>query len=205
MSTSTSESVSESVSESSTPAPSSQSPQPISVLFVCLGNICRSPMAEAVFRHLTINTSPPHPHISLIDSAGTGAYHTGSSPDSRTMKVLRKNSITGYRHAARKVTSDDFETFDWIFAMDQDNLEDLEDMRRRVRKKLTRDEAPDEVDKRMGRVTLFGDWGGSEGEEVIDPYYGADNGFDVAYEQMQRFSRGFLKHLESSLGQITND
>lgn len=147
-------------------------------------------MAEGVFRHLTDS----NPLIAEIDSAGTAAYHIGSSPDSRTMKVLQKNDVTGYKHQARKVSSEDFSTFDWIFAMDSDNLDDLKSMRNRAKSKKGKASAGETGAK----VMLFGDFGGRKGEEVIDPYYGADNGFDVAYEQMGRFTAGFLKHLEES-------
>lgn len=77
-------------------------PEPISVLFVCLGNICRSTMAEGVFRSLT-SKGPYKALISHVDSAGTGAYHTGDSPDSRTLSTLEDYGITDYMHAARKV------------------------------------------------------------------------------------------------------
>jgi low molecular weight phosphotyrosine protein phosphatase len=76
--------------------------EPISVLFVCLGNICRSTMAEGIFRSLV--SKPPYQSLfGEVDSCGTGAYHTGSSPDSRTMSTLEDNGITDYEHAARKV------------------------------------------------------------------------------------------------------
>ena len=77
-------------------------PESISVLFVCLGNICRSTMAEGIFRSV-VSKSPYQGLISLVDSCGTGAYHTGSSPDSRTMSTLEDNGIMDYDHAARKV------------------------------------------------------------------------------------------------------
>lgn len=155
----------------------------ISVLFVCLGNICRSPMAEAVFRSLT---GANHPHIATIDSAGTGAYHAGDSPDPRTMSTLEDNHIVDYDHAARKVRNSDFTTFDYILAMDKENLHDLQRLRQRV---LGKDGAAQE----MGKVVLFGDFGGRKGEEVVDPYYGARSGFEIAYEQMVRFSEGFIE------------
>ncbi|MCJ1273854.1 hypothetical protein MMC21_001647 [Puttea exsequens] len=159
---------------------------PISVLFVCLGNICRSPMAEAVFRSLT----PNHPQISHIDSAGTGAYHAGDSPDPRTMSTLEDNGITDYDHAARKIRAEDFSAFDYILAMDKDNLHDLRRLRERVVKK-----GDGALAESKGKVVLFGDFGGKKGEQVVDPYYGARNGFEVAYEQMVRFSKGFLKDM----------
>lgn len=158
---------------------------PISVLFVCLGNICRSPMAEAVFRSLT---SVDPPRVTIIDSAGTGAYHAGDSPDPRTMSTLEDNHILDYDHAARKVRNSDFTTFDYILAMDKENLHDLQRLRQRVLGK-------DGATQGKGKVVLFGDFGGRQGEEVVDPYYGARNGFEVAYEQMVRFSRGFIEEV----------
>ncbi|KAF2435429.1 low molecular weight phosphotyrosine protein phosphatase-like protein [Tothia fuscella] len=163
--------------------------KPISILFVCLGNICRSPMAEGVFRDVVGH--PKNSAFAEIDSAGTGAYHTGSAPDPRTTKTLKANGVLGYKHQARKVQPQDFETFDWIFAMDEDNLHNLKNLRDRAHKTKGKGEGRTEAN-----MCLFGDFGGKKGEEVIDPYYGADDGFDVAYEQMQRFTRGFLGHLK---------
>lgn len=174
-------------------------PKAVSVLFVCLGNICRcfqsitaplpmltrvgrSPMAEAVFRAASVS----NPRILHIDSAGMGAYHTGDSPDPRTMRTLENNGITQYRHAARKVTPSDFMDFDFILAMDMDNLRDLQRSKQR---------AHQNNHGTKGRIRLFGDFGGRKGEEVMDPYYGANDGFDIAYEQMVRFSQGFSTYL----------
>ena len=139
-------------------------------------------MAEAVFR----TSSASNPRISHVDSAGTGAYHTGDGPDPRTMRTLEKNGITGYRHAARKVTPSDFTDFDFILAMDEDNLQDLQRSRQRAHRKSS---------SKKGQVQLFGDFGGRIGEEVVDPYYGANDGFEIAFEQMTRFSQGFIKYL----------
>ena len=160
-------------------------PTSTSVLFVCLGNICRSPMAEAVFRSLTQS----HPGTLKIDSAGTGAYHAGDAPDTRTMDTLRTNNIDDYDHAARKVQSADFTTFDYILAMDKDNLTDLRSLRNRLVKKNPASE------NQMAKLMLFGDFGGQKGEQVVDPYYGARNGFAIAYEQMVRFSEGFISQI----------
>ncbi|CAI6244392.1 unnamed protein product [Periconia digitata] len=175
---------------SSTPATADQpTKNPVSVLFVCLGNICRSTMAEGVFQSLT---SPSHPLIANIDSCGTGAYHVGDSPDSRTLSTLRANGITNYKHAARKFSpSKDFAAFDYIFAMDLSNLHDLE----RLRAKEVRRNG---VEEGVGKVMLFGAFGGHVGgrEVVQDPYYGGDEGFDTAYEQCVRCGKGFLEFLE---------
>ena len=166
--------------------------RPVHILFVCLSNICRSTMAEGAFRNLTkFGTSNQHPLIASIDSCGTGAYHAGDSPDSRTMSVLKENGITGYRHKARKVTLDDFKKFDYVLGMDADNVIDLRDLIRRGKTsgKLTGEE--------VEKVRLYGSFGGkSADKEVVDPYYGGRNGFEVAYEQMTRFGQGLLKHIE---------
>ncbi|EXJ60374.1 hypothetical protein A1O7_04526 [Cladophialophora yegresii CBS 114405] len=155
----------------------------VSVLFVCLGNICRSPMAEGVFRSLTKS----NPRIGEVDSAGTGAYHTLDPPDYRTVTTLRKHGITDYEHGARQVHAGDFEEFDYIFAMDAYNFSDLQRLQRRAESKGKKTKA---------KVMMFGDFGGkSKGEEVIDPYYGADNGFEEVYQQVTRFSKNFLEEV----------
>ena len=140
-------------------------------------------MAEGVFRSL----SSSDPRISSVDSCGTGAYHTGDSPDPRTISVLETNGIVDYEHGARKIQTNDFMDFDYILAMDRENLKDLQRMQQRVI----------QTTRRGGesKVMLFGDFGGRKGEIVVDPYYGARNGFDIAYEQMVRFSKGFLSQL----------
>lgn len=144
-------------------------------------------MAEGVFRRITEGDG----RVGAIDSAGTGAYHEGSSPDPRTMSVLEANGETEYRHSARKVRSSDFRDFDYILAMDGENLHDLSRTQRRIIKNSGADAAP-------AKVMLFGDFGGRKGEEVIDPYYGARDGFTIAYEQMTRFSKGFIEQVLST-------
>ncbi|RDW60977.1 phosphotyrosine protein phosphatase I [Coleophoma cylindrospora] len=135
-------------------------------------------MAEGIFRSLT--SKPPYQaKIGLVDSCGTGAYHQGADPDDRTMSTLVENGITDYEHSARKVKSSDFDTFDYIFAMDRDNLRDLQRLQQRIGGKA--------------KVMLFGEFSGRKPEEIDDPYYGGRNGFTVAYEQAMRFSKNFLK------------
>lgn len=164
---------------------------PVSVLFVCLGNICRSTMAEAVFR----SRAASHHRLAYVDSCGTGAYHEDDPPDPRTMKVLRDHGIKDYTHAARKLRMSDFTQFDYILAMDRQNLHDIKHLKQRALKK---DIGIDESG--MGRVMLFGDFGGKAGEEVVDPYYGSRDGFAVAYDQMKRFSEGFIAQILDHLG-----
>ncbi|KAK2741714.1 hypothetical protein FQN55_008213 [Onygenales sp. PD_40] len=184
-------------------APEPSTPESISVLFVCLGNICRSPMAEAVFRHHSASL-PPTSRLtfSTIDSAGTGAYHVHSPPDPRTMATLRAHNITNYSHSARKVRAADFTTFDYILAMDEENLEDLLEARARA---VGRGGGAREDGEGVAVVRLIGDFredgsvvekvGG--GEVVGDPYYGGNKGFETVYKQLVRFSEGFLKFLEA--------
>ncbi|KAJ5510553.1 Protein-tyrosine phosphatase low molecular weight mammalian [Penicillium expansum] len=198
---------------------SNSNARPAKVLFVCLGNICRSPMAEGVFRHL----AGAHPSIGEIDSAGTAAYHSLEPPDSRTMSTLRRHKITDYEHAARKVTREDFLTFDYLLAMDKSNLRDLQDVRDSVIATLQRktDTRPSSkstrshvdaaigaygADTKVAEVRLFGDFGKGgklldrvgSGEVVKDPYYGGANGFEEVYQQVVRFSQNFVEYLEQN-------
>lgn len=177
-------------------------------------------MAEGVFR----GVASSHPLVNEIDSAGTGAYHVLEPPDPRTMSTLRSHDIKDYTHAARKVTEDDFLTFDYILAMDKFNLRDLLDERASVlalmgkdgagagpgAKKGTRGAtaqalaAKGEEGTKVAEVRLFGDYGKGGvvhervggGEVVQDPYYGGRNGFEEVYQQVMRFSQSFLEHLE---------
>jgi len=174
--------------------PAASAGRPVSVLFVCLGNICRSPMAEGVFRNVThFGTPQQHPLIKEIDSCGTGAYHAGDSPDPRTMSVLADNGLTDYKHRARKLrTPEDFLRYDYILGMDQDNVMDIRDEAKKAAKKglVNQEEA-------LSKVHLYGSFGGkSQKEQVQDPYYGARDGFTIAYDQLSRFSKGLVAHIE---------
>lgn len=111
----------------------------------------------------------------------TAAYHTGESPDSRTMSTLESNGVTDYRHAARKFKTSDFDKFDYIFAMDRSNLSDLQRLQRGKQES-------------KAKVMLFGEWSGTgKTEAVNDPYYGGDEGFEKVFEQCSRFTGNFLR------------
>ncbi|KAJ2734843.1 Low molecular weight phosphotyrosine protein phosphatase [Coemansia sp. Cherry 401B] len=148
------------------------------VLFVCLGNICRSPMAEAVFAHMVNRHNLASRFV--IDSAGTAGYHTGESPDRRSAQTCLDNGVP-VNHRARRVRKSDFAEFDHILCMDQSNYEDL------LRMKPKGSDA---------RVALFGSFSGRAEDRIIeDPYYGGDDGFQTNFEQVTRCSEGLLKDL----------
>jgi protein-tyrosine phosphatase len=149
------------------------------VLFVCLGNICRSPTAEAVFRAVAAREAP---ELEIeIDSAGTAGYHIGEPPDMRSQQAARRRGYDLSPLRARMVAAEDFERFDFILAMDRENLEDLH---RR---------APATVRE---RVRLFLEFApDSDVAEVPDPYYGGPNGFEQVLDLVEAASRGFLQHL----------
>ena len=147
------------------------------VLFVCLGNICRSPMAEGVLQHLVERRGIGDRY--RVESAGTAAYHVGEPPDPRTLDVLRRNGIA-LRSYARQVRDSDFDEFDWILAMDQSNFRTL--MRR----------CPDH---RVGRVHKTLELMG--GGDVSDPYYGGPDGFDTNYAELVEALEAWLDRWES--------
>jgi protein-tyrosine phosphatase len=153
------------------------------VLFVCLGNICRSPAAEGVFRHLVAEAGLAHEFV--IDSAGTGAWHIGQPADDRMRRAARARGIS-LSSIARQVVASDFDNYDWIFAMDTSNLQHL---RRHshasphARMRLFRDFDPD-----------------APGTDVPDPYYGGPEGFADVLDIVTRTSKALLTHLRSSVG-----
>lgn len=156
--------------------------KPTRLLFVCLGNIVRSPLAENLFIHLAREAGKGHRYA--VDSAGTGAWHVGESPDSRMRRVAADRGFE-YDGAARQVRREDFEAFDWIIAMDHSNFANLVSM--------TRD--PDAKAKvRMMRE--FDPQGGRD-DVVPDPYYGGLDGFERVYDIVERSCRGLLDALEN--------
>ncbi|MEL7310664.1 MAG: low molecular weight protein-tyrosine-phosphatase [Pseudomonadota bacterium] len=161
-------------------APASNSGQPpVRVLFVCMGNICRSPTAEGVFRHHVEHRDLKERFE--VDSAGTHAYHVGDLPDSRSQAKALEHGVDLSNQRARRVSEQDFRDFDWILAMDRDNLEALE----RV--------APDDA---TATVSLLLDYGtNAQFEEVPDPYYGGARGFELVYQLIDGACRDFLDRL----------
>lgn len=146
-----------------------------SVLFVCMGNICRSPTAEGVFRYHAEQAGMIE--RLEIDSAGTHAYHAGEPPDRRAQAAAERRGMSLDGIYARRVTSEDFERFDYIVAMDEDNLSRL------------RDEAPDEL---RGKLCLFLEFTSGVEREVPDPYYGGAAGFERVLDLVEEASRGLL-------------
>lgn len=149
------------------------------ILFVCLGNICRSPTAEVVFRAVAQRDAPDL--VLEIDSAGTAGYHVGELPDQRTRQAAARRGYDMSALRARVVEADDFEHFDLILAMDRENLRALE---RR---------APAHARE---RIRLFLEFAPEAGiGEVPDPYYGGPNGFEDVLDLIEAASRGLVEHL----------
>jgi protein-tyrosine phosphatase len=159
--------------------------EPISVLFVCLGNICRSPLAEAVFRQVVAEAGLDHRF--RIDSAGTSGYHDGESPDPRTTEVAARRGVT-VRGASRRIGTGDAHDFDYLVAMDGDN-------RREVERLVERTGA-------SPHVFLFREFDpGADGAlEVPDPYYGGPTGFEDVHDLVERSARGLLSFLVEEHG-----
>lgn len=159
-------------------------PQPVSVLFVCLGNICRSPLAEGVFLHLASQAGLEDRFV--VDSAGTGAWHVGERPDPRSVQVAAKHGVDLPGHA-RQVKPQDLRRFDVVVAMDRDNLAALERMG-----------AEEGGTARLHLLREFDP--GADGDEVPDPYYGGPGGFDDVYAMVHRACAGLLLALGDGTG-----
>lgn len=147
------------------------------VLFVCLGNICRSPLAEAAFRReagaLGLDVE--------IDSAGTGDWHIGHPPDPRAQAKARAEGVDIGHYRARQVTPDDFRRFTHIVALDAQNLADLEALR--------------PADGKAELALLMDYVKGHEGEPVPDPYYGGPEGFDQVWSLVDEAARHLAQHI----------
>ncbi|MCS6824920.1 MAG: low molecular weight phosphotyrosine protein phosphatase [Cytophagaceae bacterium] len=153
----------------------------IKVLFVCLGNICRSPLAEGVFKKMTSEAGLSDKI--LCDSAGTAGYHTGELPDRRTIKIARQHGIE-LDHLARKLKPQDLTEFDYILAMDKSNMEDI----LKLKSKTT------ETRAEIFLFRFFDD--DQQNGDVPDPYYGNMEDFELVYKISLRCSEAFLRYLK---------
>lgn len=149
-----------------------------SVLFVCLGNICRSPLAEGVFADVAQKAGRGGEF--RLDSAGTGAWHVGLPPDRRSIAVAASHGVDITGQSARQVDLKDFSRFDLLLAMDRSNLADL------------RARAPEAA---HGRIHLFLDYCSGLARDVPDPYYGGPDGFENVYRMIREASEALLSRL----------
>ncbi len=154
----------------------------VKVLFVCMGNICRSPTAEGVFRY-KVEQANLQDHIS-IDSAGTHAYHVGNPPDVRAQDAALRRNIDLSSQRARRVSADDFSIFDYVIAMDDSNKRDL----------LAICPAGFE-----DRVHLFLDFAECNETEVPDPYYGQGRGFEIVLNLVEEAADGLLARIHADI------
>lgn len=158
--------------------------KPTKVLMVCLGNICRSPTAQGVFESKVAEAGLAH--VIEVDSAGTSNWHVGEPPDRRSQQAALQRGYDLSAQRGRQVQRSDFEAFDYILAMDEANLRDLEDIK------------PANFDGHLG---LFLDFMGEKGAEVPDPYHGGQAGFNHVLDLVENASEGLLlaikaKHAE---------
>ena len=152
------------------------------ILFVCMGNICRSPTAEAAFR-ARVEEAGLIQQV-LIDSAGTHDYHVGAPPDTRAQRAALKRGYDMSMLRGRQVVVDDFVRFDYVLAMDQDNLSILKRM------------CPP---SQLHRIALFLSYATShEQREVPDPYYGGADGFDRVLDMVEDAAEGLLAHIRKT-------
>lgn len=164
------------------------------VLFVCLGNICRSPMAEGIFRDLVTakNTEDNY----LIDSAGTSNWHIGKAPDGRGIATLKAKDIDISGLAARQVTVEDFIQFDYILAMDAQNLSDLQVLEQKAKAQYA-------SENQFAQLSLLLDYKDSNTEnpnvsDVPDPYFGAEDGFEYCHRLITDASNTLINRIESA-------
>jgi protein-tyrosine phosphatase len=158
---------------------------PVKICFVCLGNICRSPLAQGVFETLTIKENSQD--LVQIESAGTGNWHVGKSPDKRMQATARKNGVA-LNSLARQFQSEDFDRFDLVIAMDQANLMDLSALC-----------SPSIAGKKLRLFRSFDPENlSTKPLDVPDPYYGGDEGFDNVFDIVHRTSPKILEFIKTN-------
>ncbi|KAK2461647.1 hypothetical protein APHAL10511_006110 [Amanita phalloides] len=147
--------------------------QALKVLIVCLGNICRSPMGEAVLRDVAAKRG-----IEItVDSCGTSGYHVGEEPDGRTIAVCVENNVS-ISHRARRISTQDFTTFSYILAADENNLHNLDCIK---------------PQNATAKIRLWGSY--LDEKPIADPYYGKKEDFRKVYQQCVALSNAFLDHI----------
>jgi protein-tyrosine phosphatase len=149
------------------------------ILFVCLGNICRSPMAEGIFRRAAEDQGVLD--LFEIDSAGLGHWHVGQAPDPRAQNAVRNRGIDISGQSARQVEHDDFARFDLLLAMDGQNYQELVEL------------APSDARHKIRLLLDFAPQAAAT--DVPDPFFGGPAGFDHAFDLIDQASRGLLTHL----------
>lgn len=155
----------------------------VKVLFVCMGNICRSPTAHGVFQHMVEQTGLSR-HVE-VDSAGTHAYHLGNPPDPRAQQAALRRGIDLSPQRARRIAAADFKRFDYILAMDEENLKSL------------RTSCPPQ---HVHKLSLFMEYAPElRMHEVPDPYYGGASGFEQVLDLVEAASEGLLRHLRQQM------
>jgi len=156
---------------------------PYKIVFVCLGNICRSPTAEGVFQHL-VNERGLHPYF-YIDSAGTSAWHIGEPANSKSRQMANKHGVK-LNSRARKFEPADLEEFDLILAMDRENLQNIRQL--------------DTQNRFSDKIKLMRDYDPQPGDdEVPDPYYGGMDGFQHVFDVVHRSCAALLDELEGRI------
>ncbi|HEC17943.1 MAG TPA: low molecular weight phosphotyrosine protein phosphatase [Gammaproteobacteria bacterium] len=152
----------------------------VKVLFVCMGNICRSPTAEGVFAKQVRDAGLEH--LIEIDSAGTHAYHVGEPPDPRAQKTASKRGIDLSSLRARRAVAEDFEVFDYVLAMDRDNQQGLQDI------------CPPGMEHKLQLFLSYAP--NLEHDEVPDPYYGGPLGFERVLDMIEEAAEGLLQDIQ---------
>jgi protein-tyrosine phosphatase len=147
------------------------------ILMVCLGNICRSPLAEGI-----LASKLPSEHF-IVDSAGTGNYHLGGNPDSRSIAVAQSKGIDISQQKARQFTTQDYNDFDYIFAMDSSNYQNILAL------------APNQKSKEKVKLIL-NELFENENVDVPDPYFGLENGFEIVYKMLDEVCESISENLK---------
>lgn len=155
----------------------------LKLLFVCTGNICRSPTAEGVFRHLAAEAGLADKF--RIDSAGTDSYHIGEAPDRRAIKIAARHGVSLQGQRARALRPEDFNAFDYLYAMDGGHLFDMQSR------------APE---GHTGKISLFLSAAGHEAQDVPDPWYGTEADFENVFDLVQGASAQLLGRLRGVHG-----